>query len=90
MTLKVHVILHNFHDYFELSGKTFKYTSDEFTAATHSQLRIHKEAHRFKVVRRLGTPDHVNKSLQSIATFNALRAGFSPEGSLRLRNKLFI
>ena len=43
MTLKTHVIIHHYKDYFELSGKTFKYTNAEFTESLHSSLRKHEE-----------------------------------------------
>ena len=53
MTLKIHVIIHHYADYFELSGLTFWDTNGEFSEAIHSSLRIHKERLGFKVVKKM-------------------------------------
>ena len=43
MTLKVHVILHHFTQYFELTNSTMKDTNGEFVETLHSSLRIHEK-----------------------------------------------
>ena len=53
MTLKIHVIIHHYADYFEFSGLTFQDTNGEFSEAIHSSLRIHEERLGFKVVRKM-------------------------------------
>ena len=55
-TLKMHIIIHHFIDYFECTGETMRTKSAEFTESAHSKLRKHKEIHGYKVVRKLGTP----------------------------------
>ena len=51
----------------------------------HSSLRKSEEIHCVKLVRKLGTTIHKNKSLQSLTFFNSKRAGCSTP--LRLRKK---
>ena len=87
MTLKIHVIIHHYADYFELSGLTFKDTNGEYSEALHSRLRIHEERSGFKVVRKKGTIIHQQKSLQSLTTFNSKRAGLTSSTEFRLRKK---
>ena len=87
MTLKVHVILHHFTQYFELTNSTMKDTNGEFVETLHSSLRIHEEKHGFKIVRKLGTTTHLKKSKSSLVSFNSKRAGFSPAWDLTLRKK---
>ena len=87
MTLKVHVILHHFTQYFELTNSTMKDTNGEFVETLHSSLRIHEEKHGFKIVRKLGTATHLKKSKNSLVSFNSKRAGFSPAWDLTLRKK---
>ena len=65
MTLKFHVILHQFTQYFELTNSTMKDTNGEFVETLHSSLRIHEEKHGFKIVRKLGTATHFKKSKNS-------------------------
>ena len=87
MTLKIHVIIHHYADYFELSGLTFRDTNGEFSEAIHSSLRIHEERLGFKVVKKMGTIIHLQKSLQSLSTFNSKRAGLTSSTEFRLRSK---
>ena len=47
-----------------------KYTNGEFFETTHSTLRSEEEAHNFKVVRKLGTDIHRQKSWQSLVWHN--------------------
>ena len=70
MTLKVHIIIHHYFDYFELTGQNMRSTNGEFVESTHSALRIHEEKHNYKVVRKLGGEDHIGKSIKSLVTFN--------------------
>ena len=87
MTLKIHIIIHHYFDYFELSGINMKSTNGEFVESTHSALRIHEEKHGYKVVKKLGEESHIKKSIRSLTSFNSKRAGFSPIQSLKLKKK---
>ena len=62
-------------------------TNGEFVETLHSSLRIHEESHGFKVVRKMGTPSHLQKAKRSLVSFNSTRAGFSPARDLTLRRK---
>ena len=87
MTYKVHVIIHHFKTYFEMTNTTMRDTNGEFVDTLHSSLRIHEENHGFKVVRKLGSATHLRKAKQSLVMFNSKRAGFSPPKDLTLRRK---
>ena len=87
MTLKIHVIVHHFQTYFDLTNTTMRDTNGEFVETFHSSLRIHEENHGFKIVRKLGTAPHFRKAKQSLVMFNSKRAGFSPPKDLTLRKK---
>ena len=87
MTLKIHIIIHHYADYFELSGLTFRDTNGEFSEAIHISLRIHEERLGFKVVKKMGTIIQLQKSLQSLTTFNSKRAGLTSSKEFRLRSK---
>ena len=85
MTLKVHVILHHFSQYFDMTNTTMRDTNGEFVETLHSSLHIHEENHGYKVVRKLGSQTHLKKSKKSLITFNSKRARFSPASDLTLR-----
>ena len=87
MILKIHVIIHHYTDYFELSGLTFRDTNGEFNEAIHSSLRIHEKWLRFKVEKKMETIIHLQKSLQSLTTFNSKRAGLTSSADFRLKGK---
>ena len=38
-----------------------------------------------KIVRKMGTPIHVQRSLETISTFNSARAGFTPPSVMTIR-----
>ena len=54
---------------------TMKLTNGEFVETCHSSLRQSEERHGLKVKRKLGTPMHMQKSLQSLVIYNSKRAG---------------
>ena len=87
MTLKVHVILHYFSQYFELTNSTMRDTNGEFVETLHSSLHIDETNHGNKVVRKLGTQVHLKKAKNSLTSFNSKRAGISPAYDLTLRKK---
>ena len=58
MTLKIHVILEHYSDYFQWTGKTMKYTNSEFTETAHSTFKMSERIHKFKITRKIGTPVH--------------------------------
>ena len=68
-----------------LTGKTMKYTNGEFVETVHSTLRKFEEVHGKKIVRKMGTPIHVQRSLETISTFNSARAGFTPPSLMTIR-----
>ena len=63
MTLKTHIIVHHFDDYFSSTGETMRTKSAEFTESGHSKLRIFEQKHNFVVKKKLGTPIHQKKNL---------------------------
>ena len=65
MTLKIHIVYHHLEDYFDWTGKTFKYLNGEAVETYHSTLRISEEVHDFQVKTNLGSPMHLKKALQS-------------------------
>jgi hypothetical protein len=73
--------------YFALTNKTMRETNGEFVETLHISLRIHEESHGYKLVRKLGTPNHLKKAKRSLVSFNSTRAGFSPARDLTLRRK---
>ena len=75
MTLNIHVILSHYQYYFEKSGKTFRHTNGEFPEGVHSTLRRHEETHNFKVVKKIGTPNHVRKTKDSLVMYNSKKVG---------------
>ena len=50
-------------------------------------LRIHEDKLGFKVVKKMGTIIHQQKSLQSLTTFNSKIAGLTSSAEFRLRSK---
>ena len=48
-------------------------------------LKRHENVHGFSIVRRKGTPVHVQRSKNSLTTYNSARAGYSPAGLMTLR-----
>ena len=87
MTLKTHVIFDHYGDYFQWTKKTFRHTSGEFVEATHATFKKEERLHGFKVIRKIGTPDHREKALKSLIWHNCRRAGHIKAGKFKLRSK---
>ena len=85
MTLKVHVILHHYADYFECTGQSLADTNGEFVESAHYSLKKHERNCNYKVVNNLGSLIHKQKYLQSLSTFNVRRAGFTAGADFRIR-----
>ena len=85
MTLKVHIILHHYNDYFDWTGRTMRLTNGEFVESSHYSIKKEERTHGFKVKRAFGTPKHLEKSLKSLIWHNSKRAGFTPPSKLQLR-----
>ena len=51
MTLKIHVILDHYHDYFDWTNKTMRYTNAEITETAHSTFKMSERIHKFKISR---------------------------------------
>ena len=84
-TLKVHVILSHYSDYFELTGKTFKETNGEHHEALHHTLKTMERNKNLYMRKNHGGVIHQQKTHQSISTRNVLSAGFTPKAKLRIR-----
>ena len=66
--------------------KKFEKTNSEFVESCHSSLRKSEEKHNFKIARRLGSPVHIEKSLQSLTLFDSMRVGESTPLWLRRKS----
>ena len=86
MSLKTHIIYHHYEDYFSWTGKTLRYTNGEFVEATHYTFKRDDQTHKFKVVRKIGTPTHKELSLKSLVWHNSRRAGYIPSEKFRIRS----
>ena len=64
MTLKIHVILEHYSDYFQWTGKTMKFTNAEFTETAHSTFKMSERIHKFKITRKIGRPIHKKLALK--------------------------
>ena len=87
MSLKMHIIVDHYQEYFDLAGKTFRHTNGEFVESSHHSIKQEDITHNFKIKRVIGTPIHREKSLKSIIWHNSRRAGFTKSTEFRLRNK---
>ena len=76
MTLKIHVIVDHYADYFKETGKNFKSTNDEHHEGIHHSVKVFESKKGFHMKKHLGSLIHQAKCLQSISTFNVLRAGY--------------
>ena len=74
MPLKMHVILHHYQDFFELSGETLLTYSDEITEAMHSQIRHFEEAHRY-INNKKGSTSHARMQHRSTVHLNSINFG---------------
>ena len=84
-TLKIHVIMDHYSDYFEMMGKIFRGTNGEHHEALHHSLKTMERDRNLYMKRNHGSPVHQQKSHQSISVRNALNAGFTPKAKLRIR-----
>ena len=85
MTLKLHVIIHHYEDFFRMTGKTMKMINGEHHEAIHHQIKDFERTRVFFMRKNLGSLIHMEKSLKSISTFNGLRVGFITKENLRIR-----
>ena len=70
MTLKVHIILHHFKEYFDLAGKARMHINGEFVDSAHySIIKTEDRVHGFKVKRVIGTPVHVDRQISKVNCF---------------------
>ena len=87
-TLKVHIILHHYKDYFDMTQKSMRFTNGEFVESTHYSIKNEERTHNFKVKRMMGTPIHIEKSKKSLVWHNSRRLGMTPPEKLRLRRSV--
>ena len=89
MTLKIHVIVDHYADYFKETGKNFRLTNGEHHEAIHHQIKSFESKKNLHMKKNLGSLIHQAKCLQSISAFNVLRAGYTTPKVMRLRRKRF-
>ena len=77
MILKNHIILDHYSDCFQWTGKTIKYTNAEFTETARSTFKMLERIHKFKIIRKIGTPVHKKLTLQSLVWHNSKRVRIS-------------
>ena len=87
MTLKIHVIVDHYGDYFKETGKNFKLTNGEHHEAIHHTIKVFEAKKNIRMTKNLGSLIHQAKSLQSISTFNVLRASYTTPKVLRINRK---
>ena len=85
MTLKIHVIIDHYSDYFQWTNQTMRLTNAEFTETAHSTFKMSERIHKFKISRKIGTPVHQEMALKSLVWHNSKRAGFVSPQDFRLR-----
>ena len=84
MTLKIHVIVDHYGDYFKETGKNFRFTNGEHHEAIHHAIKVFEAKKGFNQKKNLGSLIHQAKCLQSIVTFNVLHAGYVKKEAMRL------
>ena len=84
MTLKVHIILHHYHDYFDWTGRTMRFTNGEFVESSNYSFKKEERTHGFKVKRAIGTPKQLEKSLKFFIWQNSKRVGLTSPSKLQL------
>ena len=83
MTLKIHVIVDYYALWRLLQGNMkffFKLTNGEHHEAIHHTIKVFEAKKNFRMTNNLGSLIHQAKCLQSISTFNVLRAGYHTKG----------
>ena len=87
MTLKIHVIVDHYSDYFKEIGKFFRKTNGEHHEAIHHTIKVFETKKKLYMKKHLGSLIHQAKCLQSISTFNVLRAGYTTPNTMRIRRR---
>ena len=85
MTLKIHVIVHHYKEYFEWNNKTMRFTDAKFTETAHSTFKMSERIRKLKITRKIGTPIHKEMALKSLVWHNSKRAGYVSPNDFRLR-----
>ena len=84
-TLKIHVILNHYSDYFEMTGKIFKETNGEHHEALHHTLKTMEKNKGLYMRKNMAVLPTRKKTHQAISFRNVLSAGFTPKSKLRIR-----
>ena len=63
-----------------------RFTNAEFTKTAHSTFKMSERIHKFKILRKIGTPIHKEMALKSLVWLNSKRAGYVSPNDFRLRN----
>jgi hypothetical protein len=87
MTLKIHVIVDHYSDYIKETGIFFRLTNGEPYEAIHHTVKVFEAKKKFRMTKKLGSLIHQAKCLQSISTFNILRAGYTTPQAMRIFKK---
>ena len=85
MTLRIHLIIDHYSDYFQWTNQTMRLTNAEFTETAHSTFKMSERIHKFKISRKIGTPVHQEMALKSLVWHNSKRAGFVSPLDFKLR-----
>ena len=87
MTLKIHVIVDHYADYFKETGKNFRLTNGEHHEAIHHTIKVFESKKNLHMKKHLGSLIHQAKCLTSISNFNVLRAGYTTPKVMRMRRR---
>ena len=70
MTLKIHVILDHYTEYFEWTKNAIIYTNAEFSQTVHSHFKMSERIHRCKIIQKIRTPVHKENALKSLVFYD--------------------
>ena len=76
------------YDYFKETGKNFRLTNGEHHEAIHHTIKVFESKKNLHMKKHLGSLIHQAKCLQSISTFNVLRAGYMTPQKMRMRRRM--
>ena len=74
MSLKIHVIVDHYMDFFEAKNETLLRYTDEFCESMHSQIRLFEESHRY-LNNKKGSESHAKMQHKSCVHINSLNLG---------------
>ena len=60
-------------------------SSAEFTETAHLTFKMSERIHKFKIMRKIGTPIHKEMALKSLVWHNSKKAGYASSNDFTLR-----